>query len=497
MGKGALLLGLLVVAAPVAAAAQGKVVLVGHPTIVVDPLCNSAAAGTTMLELRNEDPAGAAPVPLSLTATELVSKPAGRRMAATITFVPVTTATGDQPAEKKTLAGNEEVWVKVAVSGVHEEGEWETTLLNDNVELGPLRIVRVEVPFHVGLDVAKPEAPELTFVEGQAAHFDLRNEDNQTYVVRWEYTVDGAKVSSNCPSGSGCGDPSRRAPEADEVVIPAHGLEAIAFVPPDSWFPSWFPGLFKDKASDGLLAISRRAEVPAASGKNEVCTPATKAFKITTHLATGAGTSRELLADVVVFVLLLLGGICSLALNFAFPNQARRRKVDDKLAELNRKIADLSVRLASRPRVLVGLEAKMLTGRLRNLSLMNGDFATEMQSIEQATSRLETRIQILDRLGATRDDFERLECHDLPPTVIPSMDEMFNRIVAIGEKSDPSDVDVQSAQALIGDLQKQLDSIGRVDDALAAQLGRRFKALKQAFDPVTGSAARARTYSRV
>jgi hypothetical protein len=485
-----LALSTLLAATALPAAAQGKVVLVGHPAVIIDPSCNAAAAGTTMLKLRNEGPAGSAPVPIYLATTELVSKPPARHLLAKMTLSPTTTASGDRPSAKAALAPGEEQWVKLEVSGVYDDGEWETTLQNESLEVGPVRIVRPESPFHVSLDVAKPEAPELTMVEGRPAHFSLKNEDNQDYILSWQYSIDGVSVSSATPqkSGPACGQQRQSpSPGADIVRVPAKGLREVSFTPAASWFPSCFTGLFKDRVGDGLLVVSRQLSSPVIGRTNDECGAATKTFKVKTNLASSTGNSREFLSDLVVFIFLLVGGLCSLALNFVFPNQARRLKLNVALAELGRNIGDLSTRLASRPRVLVGLGARLLGDRLHKLTLANGDFASEILSLEQAAGRLGTRIQLLDRLGTLRDDFERLESQALPPTRILAMEDMFAKIVAIVNKSDPSDGDVQSAQALIGDLQKQLDNAGSADDTLAADIARRFKSLKGDLDRQSGS----------
>jgi len=448
-----------------------------------------------MLKVRNEGTAGSAPMPLYLTTTELASRPPGTHLIVSATLLPTTNAKGDTPSAKVALAAGEELWVKLVVSGVYDRGEWETTLQNESVEVGPVRIVRPESPFHVSLDVAKPEAPELTMVEGSPAHFRLKNEDNRDYSLTWEYSINGVGVSSGRARKSGPargGQSPSPAAGSDAVLLPANGLREVSFTPAASWFPALFTGLFKDRISDGLLVISRRPGPPVI-GRDAECAATTRAFKITTHLASSSGNSREFWSDIAVFLFLLAGGACSLALNFVFPNQARRLKLKAKLAALGKKMADLSIRLASRPRVLVGLEARLLEDRLARLTLANGDFGSEMLSLEQAAVRLGTRIQLLDQLGALRDDFGRKASHALPPTRILAMEDMVDEIVTIANKSDPSDSDVQSVQALISDVQKQLDNAGTADDALAADVSRRFKALNADLDPTSGNAGKTAT----
>ena len=452
---------------------QAGLILVGRPTITVDSLCNPLASSTGVVKIRNQ---GRATVPLSLTATDLSSKAPVRRLVAKIELVPTTTAEGDKKSDKKELAANEEVWIKLNISGVYEEGEWETTLQNENVDVGTVRILKADPPFHVSLDVPNADTPELTFVEGKPAHFGLKNEDSQDHTIGWEYAVNGVPASSGDPlqPGYGC----RPAPEKKQgastvtepgrVLVPAKGFKEVRFSPPCEWFGSCFTGLFKDQTADGRLVVS-------AAG----CPAMTKVFKVKTHLATSIGNVRELWSDVVIFLVLLAGGVCSLALNFALPNLMRRLKLRERLDGLETRISDLSTRLASRLRVLVGLEQSLLKSRLKKLSWIKTDFAAEAQSIEQALTRLDTRVRLLDQLGATREDFERLRSHALPPSRILAMEDTFEKVVEIGKKSDPTDSDIQSAQALIGDLQKRLAAVGQPDETLVAEFGRQVEKLRQ------------------
>ena len=454
---------------------QPGLTLVGRPTIAVDSLCNPLASSTGMVKIRNQ---GRATVPLYLTATDLSSKAPVRRLAAKVELVPTTTGEGDKRSDKKELAANEEVWIKLNVSGVYEEGEWETTLQNENVDVGTVRILRADPPFHVSLDVLNADAPELTFVKGKPAHFGLKNEDSQDHTVVWEYVVNGVPARSADPlqQGYGCRPaPDRKqgastVTEPGRVLVPAKGFKEVIFSPPCEWFGSCFAGLFKDQTADGRLVVS-------AAG----CPAMTKAFKIKTTLATSIGNVRELWSDVVIFLVLLAGGVCSLALNFALPNLMRRLKLRERLDGLETRISDLSTRLASRLRVLVGLEQSLLKSRLKKLSWIKTDFAAEAQSIEQALARLDTRIRLLDQLGATREEFERLRSHALPPSRIVAMEDAFEKIVEIGKKSDPTDSDIQSAQGLIGDLQKQLAAVGQPDEKLVAEFGQKIEKLRQEF----------------
>jgi hypothetical protein len=473
-----------------AARADSALVLVGHPTIVVPPQCNPTGESAAKVKLRN---GGNSPATLFLTATDVVSKPAGKRLNAKITLTPLASAAGDQPSDQTSIAPGAELWVKVKVTNIDQEGEWETTLQNENADLGPIRIVRNDLPFQLSLDVPTPDAAELTFVQGEPASFRLKNDSLTDYQVTWEYSIDGhtlrpTDLQEECVVGIWCkpGQPVG----STNVPVPHNGMAAVTFQVPSSWFGSWFTGLFKDNAKDGRLLVRRTdGDCPVAISN--------KIFKIKTHLATSAGASRELQGDFWVFVVLLLGGVCSLVLNFALPNQMRRLKLKAALDALRGQVSDLSNDLASRLRVLVGLGQRLLEDRLKNLTWTNTDFTSEMQSIDQAATRLGTRIQLLDRLGTTRTNFARLCPLTLPPTVVVDMESTFEKIVAIGKKSEVPDTDLQAAQTMIQTLQEQMDSGGKSNAAWVNGLVNRVKDLKLKLDPANGTIGKTTTCKRI
>jgi hypothetical protein len=463
-------------------AADSRLALVGTPSIVIDPYCNAAGKGAAKVKVRNEGSgAGAVAVPLYLSITDAISKPAGKVTGGALQVAPISDS--DQPLVKKTLAPGEELWIKIEASGFNETGEWEVTLQNENVDAGKIRIVRNELPFPVSLDVATPDAPELTFVEGQPSSFRLQNDGASDYLFTWQYNIAGHVLHSTDNAASD-------APQAVPAELPRNGLTPVTFSIPPDWFGSRFEGLFKDNIQDGRLVVSR---------VDPTCKSAvsTKIFKIKTHLARSVGSDREVWADFWVFWILLLGGLCSLTLNFALPNQMKRLKLKEKLGTLGRQISDLSMKLASRLRVVAGLEQRLLADRLKNLTWTNSDFTAEMDSIEQASGQLETRIQLLGRIGSTRFDFEKMRSLNLPPTVILDMEGLFEKMIGIARKSEFLDTDSQNAQTILQTLQSQMDTVGKSNTAWVSGLPDRVKNLKAKFDASNGTIGKSATWKAI
>ena len=472
---------------------QEKVRVIDRPSMHVEASCNPNGEATAPLTLRNE---GSAAVPLRLSAGDLSSKSPAKHLFISPTLV----------SKESILNPNQELEVEATITKLYDDGDWESVIQNDGVDAGSLRIVRTTPPFSISLDTAKADEPELAIVEGEPAHFRLLNADLESYKIAWEYSIEGRVVRSSDPEVKPetakrtwyclwrckVEDNKATGPTPDPaVVIPAGGQKEIIFTPASKWFGDWFIGLFKDDVADGRLTVS------LVSPNCPADPPVSKTFKVKTHLATSSGARREGWADAFVFLFLALGGAFSLGLNSLLPNQARRLKAKDQLSKLGSQISNLSYALASRLRVLVGQELRLIKDRLRDLTWTSTDFSGEMQSIEQAMNRLGNRLQFLDGLGTARTNFLRLQADVLPQSVNFAMEQIFEKIQEIGEKSDPSDDDVKMALTLISSIQGQLDGGILGNNDFAKSLATRVTKLQSEFDPTNGRIGKTKTCQRI
>jgi hypothetical protein len=469
------------------AQSQNKLRILDRPTITVDTRCNPEGKAAGDFILRNDTGAAAS---IHLSAGDLSGKSPGKQPA-----IPTL------DPKDGTLDAGKELPVHIAVLGMREDGDWQSAIQNDGADVGTVRVIRNTPPFDVSLDVPAPDAPELTFVEGKPASFRLINADQQEYPIAWEYTVRGQEISSSgqlstVPDDAKNGGWFRRIFRKDEgekaarsesasqtggaLIVPSGGQLEVSLSPPKLWFGSSFVGLFKDDVADGRLTVElvdpKCSVVPAIS----------KTFKVKTHLATSAGLAHEGWADFWIFIFLAAGGIFSLGLNAFLPNEMRRLKIKQQLSQLGARISSLSYDLASRLRVLAGLEQRLITYSLRDVAWFSSDFAGQMQSIEQAVTRLGNRLQLLDGLGTTRTNFKSKCSEVLPPRTIFALEETFGKIVEIAEEANPSDENLQSAQALIKSVQDQLDLGVQGDAEFVKSLAAEVTKFKADFDEAKG-----------
>jgi len=477
--------------------AQDKLRIIDRPTIAAESLCDPDGNATGSMILRNDTNAS---VPIHLSGGDLSSKSPNKQL-----FVQPTLTPKDGNLDSK-----QNLEVKIAITGLYDDGDWQSTIQNDGADVGTVRIVRSSPPFTLSLDVATPDAPELTFVKGETGHFRLKNDDPREYQIFWQYSVNGYTVRSTdsalpktenrgwicrwfCKDASSNSDtPEAQDGSAVPLILPPHGQREFAFNPPPQWFGGSFSGLFKDKVADGHLTVSMISpQCPARSALS-------KTFDVKkTTLLTSTGARREGWADLWVLFFLALGGIFSLSLNSLLPNQMRRTKMKQRLSSAGARISSLSYDLASRLRVQIGLRQRLITDRLRNLTWTSPDFAGDMQDIEQAMARLEERLQLLESLSIVRTNFIRTRAEVLPASVIFIIETKFDKIVEIGEKSDPPDPDVQTAVGLIKSVEDQLTQgiLGNVD--FAKSLADRVKIYKVDFDQTNGRIGKTDTCKRI
>ena len=486
----------LAITSPLILRGQDKLRVIDRPTIAAESLCDPDGDATGSMILRNDTNAS---VPIHLSGGDLSSKSPSKQILIQPALTP----------KDANLDSKQNLEVKIAIAGLYEDGDWQSTIQNDGADVGTLRIVRTSPPFALSLDVATPDAAELTFVKGETGHFRLKNDDPREYQILWQYSVNGYIVRSTdsalpktenrswicrwfCKdASSNTGKPEAQSGPVALLALPARGQQEFTFDPPLKWFGGSFSGLFKDKVADGRLTVSMASpQCPTRSALS-------KTFNVKTTLLTSTGAWREGWADLWVFFFLALGGVFSLSLNSLLPNQMRRTKMKQRLSSAGARISSLSYDLASRLRVQIGLGQRLITDRLRNLTWTSPDFAGEMQDIEQAMTRLEARLQLLESLSIVRTNFIRTRAEALPASVIFIIETKFDKIVEIGEKSDPPDPDVQTAVGLIKSVEDQLTQgiLGNVD--FAKSLADRVKIYKVDFDQTNGRIGKTDTCKRI
>ncbi len=121
--------------------AEGKLAIVANRVVTVNPSCHNDS-GVAWIKIRNTDSAASRPISLDPTATGVTRKSPPGAPNATVKATVVAGPESDQPLLNQTLEPGKEVWIRVEVTGLDEPGDWETTLQNENLDVGPIGTTR-------------------------------------------------------------------------------------------------------------------------------------------------------------------------------------------------------------------------------------------------------------------------------------------------------------------------------------------------------------------
>ena len=449
-----LFLAVILAASPAAwgAPPEAPLKVSGATTLLVDPACNAWAGAALPLVLRNDGPAA---VHLGLRIDPLVNETGGAVANARV---------GALPAEKQAslpdhLDAGAAVGFRVEVTGALAAGKWSALLYNGTGSpLATITIVVPEAPLRLRLATGDPNAPAVTVHRDRSFALLLENADAVGYDVDWDFRVG-----------------STPATPVQETRIAAGGTAALVIQPRDEWFTEAglgpFGSLFKDGVADAFLTVRLHSEACRSAG-----TPM-KLLRLKASLAYRPDATKARGSYAVLLALLLAGALCSLYLNFRFPDQQIRGALNEQLKNIGAAIGSLSMRLASRLRVLVGVEQRLLRAQLKSLSWYSLEFESRRAQIADAADRLERRVSLLEGMGRLRDDYEEAAQLDVPPSILDRLEDRFERTVRLLNVMNPPSADLQDAEMMLAEIKKELSDWSQPDSALAGQVAARLKIL--------------------
>jgi hypothetical protein len=448
--------------------------IVGPNRFTLDPACNAHVGAPFDLQVRNVSTRA---VVLDPQPGPLVSKPPGKTMIAVTTLKFLDNNGKEIPdTTSKSLAVGETLWLRAKLSGDLEEGEWEAELRNGLTPFGTLTVVSSHIPFNIKLDVSTPDNPEILLLYGKAIRIPLKNEDGVGYLVRGEYSVKGKPVFT---SGT--------------VIVPAKGPAEIPLRPRDDWFPvSLLQASFKDEVVDGRLTIRLHSpHCPTDTGSPG------RLFKVKTTLAMFPASTREAWSTGILFLMLLLGGVSSLFLNYAFPSHSRRLRLKTALSRSSGRIDDLPVQMDSATRMRMVVEHRQLMARVRNLKWFDTQSPAEMAEIDRGLERLRLRLDIIEEGEMTLNRYWRRRARVLPLNVVDDIEEIRRQGQDILRRSDPADVDIQIARALIKRMAESLGTATAANADLASRMVKQIAELKGQYDTANGEIGRSPIWGEI
>lgn len=422
------------------------------PPIILDAASDS---GSMLLYLQNS---GKKPLALALSAKGFINQTTQQDLGAKTYFSHPNSTLRKVVYEKFLAPGATEI-IEVFVSKIWEAGESVAELLNHGEVIGHLKVLRNNLPFNVTLLNQGPDKTLLFFEHAKPARLILKNDDPMTYPIHWELHLDG------------------NAPLASDLVLPPRSSSALEFDPPAEWFRAGFTELYNKKpARKGTLTIRL---IPPSS--ISAAPWSVRTIPIEAQLSGWSPLWRQIWSNLIIFIVLALGGICSLVLSAWIPNQRRRLDLKERLSLLAGQISEISPRIDSYLRVALRVERHRLSKILYSRLILTSDIATLFNKYSQSIGTLAGRVEILVQLDRSYERLQALCTPTTPLSLIDHIEENLADASQILKKSEPQEAELQTAQTLVNTANLDMEKMNQPDAQFKQMLVDRLTQLQVRF----------------
>jgi hypothetical protein len=417
-------------------AGQPLSMLLAPPTLRINPVTGT---GMAILRLQNAEPK---PMNVVLTGVPVSENlPHDVR----ITFAregaasgEITLATTLQPLTIESVV--------MKVEKVTQPGDYSIDLFNGTTKIGTVTTRRTPI----GVSVDTPaEGQSLTLTDGNKVQRILTNGDPFPYTVTWHWSANGHELCSGTTS------------------VPAHDSLPITCSPTVEWS---LRELARQQTVASNFTMSIDTNQP--SGKNVFRQQVIQAT------LTSLDPSHGALASYVLLVLVLIaGGLASLALNAALPNFLQKVSLREQLLGLAVRIGNLSNNIESRIRVLIRLERNRLIDLLRSRWTLSPEFVTVVAQSTKGIAQLGSRVEALQQLDLVVQQLYDARLGDVPPTLVEEVEAQLRKANTILVKTEPTDDDLHDAADTIAKASPLVDALRAPGEEFGVKLVARVKAV--------------------
>lgn len=319
--------------------------------------------------------------------------------------------------------------IKLDVSGIWQAGLSKARLMNGTAELAVVHAMRRHAPFAIKVDGPNPERAELRLVNGQPSELLLRNEDEMGYQFRWRLELPGLPAS-----GAGYVRPNR------SVVLPIRSASS-----PVSWLES---GFLRSATREGRLVVEYEPDTAL-----EAYAMPQRAYPVQATISSYSPVWQRVSNTFCIVVLLTVGILASLLINYALPMQRRRVVAKQRLALLEGRLAGLGEHVPSRILSLLRVEKRRLREELHHLWPVDPTTEAALPKFEAQIDWIERRIALV----ATAGEYVASLAGGAP-LAVPQADQVRSvcqtvfEIVAKPQANDDDTKHAQAALVLVADL---------------------------------------------
>jgi hypothetical protein len=343
--------------------------------------------------------------------------------------------------------------VVATVTGVKQAGSFDADLAFESNDFGKLRIVYL--PFNVTVDGPDTNKLDLSLVDNQVTTFTLKNDDPVAYPVIWRLNIDGREI---------CGG---------QLTLPAKGLGLLQCKPSVPFKRVGIGDLFKAESTEGAgRSLLLYPVLPGTSASFDPSSP-WKSIPVKASLSWFGPAYQEYLGYSVIFAILTLGGLTSLALSQALPNRLRRLHIKERLSNATDATANLTSNIGSRLQVLLRLERNRLEDLLKSRNTFSPDFADIAKRCNEGATRLESRLKLAQQIDVVLGRLEEKLPLGPPPSQIIAIEELIDDAKVLLSKTEPTDKDLEMAQTSIAEASNKVDIVNQTDDTFGQSLAKR------------------------
>ncbi len=424
------------------------------PVMVINPSSNG---GEILLDVRNMT---RTPRKLALRASDFRSLTTNKYIAAKIAFAAPTETAGKDIYDIQLKPGETKV-VKAIASNVTEAGDLVADLLDGRRKIGALHAQRYSFPLNVKLEVPNPDAPEISLQMGETNYLYLKNEDAFAYPLHWQLIIDGILYTG------------------PQITIFRNSSGVLAVEPRREWFSSFFESLFRHKETEGVLLLSFRPE----SDEDGLFPKKTLPLKKIT-LKRNSEVIQQALSNLVVVVILLVGGACSLIMHWGIPNRLKQISLKEEAEALGRRISAISTAVDCRLRVQLRVERQRLKDLLRKRTVISADLQDDFTRFSTGLKELTCRAGLVEQIDALRKQFAPIAAHGWAPTKCRQVEAALQDSADMLMDPQMAEAKLEAVQALLRKAKETIEQEGVEDTEFAKQLGERKADLKAQFGEI-------------
>jgi len=391
------------------------------------------AGGSSIVHVENSQ---SGDVSLNLTAGPFVSQTTVSIVAGAVAF----TAADGSGAPPKSLPRGASVDVLATITNESAVGLSKANLFNAGKCIGQVKAVRYDAPFNFTVEGEGSANSPLRIEEGLDVPINLKNNDDLTYRITPSLYLDGEETA------------------ADSFTVGPNTPVLVRFKTSSKWF-DW--GTWFRPKTPALRVVVR----PTRSAFGDVAADRALTSRFVTvnaQLASLSTTRTEWVSSAVVFVVLLLGGLASLATNSLLPNVLKKLSYKRKLRALADATSGISIRVDSRLRVLLRLERNRLLKLLTSSSLFSTDPADVFQQVDTGLTALGKRVTIAQRLDELRNQFD-VGSSSCPPSVSDTVDGFLQQAADQLRSISVTDKIIDSANLALDSAEQMLNTLAKTD----------------------------------